>query len=163
MTNIEQSPNELLSMCLSYLDFYNIYEIFFHLNFRFNQLIRYETKLHLHLSSIPSGNFLQFCYQLNQYTKTTRNYPYTLIAEDKHKLKLILEDEFFTESFSKLRTLILSNIDSHTLAFIIFDCPTKLYENLENFALLENITEDNRQSRYNLECKNILVIINISI
>ncbi|CAF0894498.1 unnamed protein product [Adineta steineri] len=75
-----------------------------------------------------------------------------------HFDNMAVEDEFFTESFSKLRTLILSNINSHTLAFIIFDCPTKLYENLENLVLLENITENNRQSRYNLEwlCNNLI-------
>lgn len=164
MTTLEQLPNELLLVCFRYLDFYHIHQIFYHLNFRFNQLIRYETKLHLCLSSIPSGKFLRFYYELQQYMKITEQYPYTIIAENKHILKLILEDDFFTtESFSKLRSLILSNIDSHTLGSIIFDYPTKLYENLENLSLLENVTECNQESRYDINCKNILAIINMSI
>ncbi|UJR11929.1 hypothetical protein I4U23_016107 [Adineta vaga] len=158
MTNLEQLPNELLLLCFVYLDFYSIYEIFFHLNLRFNQLIRYRTKIHLHLPSIPSGKFFQFCYQLKQYIETTENYPCILVAESKYKLKLILEDEFFTESFSKLRSLILSNVDCQTVGFIIFDCPTKLYENLERLSLLNNVTEYDRKSRYNIEwlCNNLI-------
>jgi hypothetical protein len=156
MTTIEQFPNELILTCFSYLDFYHIYEIFFHLNTRFNQLILYQTKIHFNFSSISSRQIFTFCSQLNQLTKTSENYPYSIVAHGKHKLKLILEDDLFSETFSKLRSLTLSNTDCETICLIIFDYPTKLYENLEILNLLDNITEKNYKLKYNRECKKTL-------
>ena len=51
---------------------------------------------------------------------------------------------------------LLSNIDCETLCSIIFDYPTKLYENLENLSLLDNISEEDHKLKYNRECKNTL-------
>jgi hypothetical protein len=156
MTTIEQFPNELISMCFSYLDFYHIYEIFFHLNTRFNQLILYQTKIHFNFSSIPPRKFFLFCSHLNQLARTSENYPYSIVAHDQHKLKLILEDDLFIETFSKLRSLTLSNTNCETICLIIFDYPTKLYENLEILNLLDNIIEKNYKLKYNIECKKPL-------
>lgn len=156
MTSIEQLPNELLSMCFVYLDFYHMYTTFFHLNQRFNQLIRYQTRIHLHLSSIPSREFVTFCSQLNQLVRTSENYPNSIATHDKHKLKLLFEDDFFTGTFSRIRSLTLSNMDCETICSIIFDYPTKLYENLESLSLLDNIIEEDHKLKYNKECKNTL-------
>jgi hypothetical protein len=129
-------------MCFTYLDFYNIYEIFFSLNKRFNQLIQYQTKLHIDLSSIPHRKFLTFCFQLKQLISTSQNYPLSILANDKHKLNLILEDDLFTETFSKLKSLTLSNMDSTTIYSMIFDSTTNLYQSLERLSLVDEIIEE---------------------
>ncbi len=142
ITKFEQLPNELILACLTYLNFYKIYEIFYCLNQRFNQLIPYQTKIHVDLSSIPSRQFLTFCFQLKQLIITSQNYPLSILAHDKHKLNLILEDDLFTETFSKLKSLTLSNMDTETIYSMIFDYPTKLYQTLERLTLLDGIEDE---------------------
>ena len=63
ITKFEQLPNELILICFAYFDFYELYDIFSSLNQRFNQLIQYQTKIHIDLSSIPSRKFLTFSFQ----------------------------------------------------------------------------------------------------
>ncbi|CAF2691827.1 unnamed protein product [Rotaria sp. Silwood2] len=133
-------------MCFGYFDFYCLYEIFYCLNQRFKQLIQYQTKIHIDLSSIPSKNFLTFCFQLNQLITTSQNYPLSIVAHDQHKLNLILEDDLFQETFSKLKSLTLSNIDAKTIYSIIFDKPAKLYQSLERLSFLDKIKRENEGS-----------------
>jgi len=123
------------------LNFYKIYEIFYCLNQRFNQLIPYETKICLDLYSIPSRQFLTFCFQLKQFIITSQNYPLSILTDDKHKLNLILEDDLFTETFSKLKSLTLSEMDSDTIYSMIFKYQTKLYKSLERLTLRDWVKE----------------------
>ncbi|CAF3705111.1 unnamed protein product [Rotaria sp. Silwood1] len=157
ITKFEQLPNELILMCFSYFDFYYLYEIFYCLNQRFNQLIQYQTKIHIDLSLIPSRKFLTFCFQLKQLITTSQNYPLSIIAYDQQKLNLILEDDLFQETFSKLKSLTLSNIDTKTIYSIIFDKPVKLYQSLERFSLLYEISrEDERSDDIERLCSNLI-------
>ncbi|CAF4963281.1 unnamed protein product, partial [Rotaria sp. Silwood1] len=139
MTKFEQLPNELILMCFHYFDFYHLYEIFYYLNQRFNELIEYQTKIYIDLSPIPSKKFLRFCFQLNQLITASQNYPLSIVASDEHKFNLIFDD-LFKDQFSKLKSLTLSDINAATIDDIIFDEPTKLYEKLERLSLLGTIS-----------------------
>jgi hypothetical protein len=151
----EQFPNELILMCFSYFDFYELYHLFFGLNQCFNQLIQYETKMHINLSSIPSGEFLRFCFELNQFLRTTQNYPLSIIVNNECacELNLIIQDNLFKEKFSKLKLLTLSNVDANTIYSIIFEKKEKLYENLERLTLLD-IDRTADGGRFEIESKN---------
>ncbi|CAF4966436.1 unnamed protein product [Rotaria sp. Silwood1] len=157
ITKFEQLPNELLLMCFHYFDFFHLYEIFFYLNQRFNQLIQYETKIHIDLSLIPSRKFLTFCFQLNQLITTSENYPLSIVVHDKYRINLILEDDLFKDKFSKLKSLSLSNINVEIVYSIIFDKTAKLYESLEQLSLLDGIGAKHSGvfDRENLCCKLI--------
>ena len=153
MTKFEQLPNELLLMCFRYFDFYHLYEMFFGLNQRFNQLIQNQTKIHIELYLIPSGKFLTFCYQLYQLLTTSENYLLSIVALDKYRFNIIFYDDLFKDKFSKLKSLTLSNIDTRTICSIIFDRTTKLYESLEKLRLLDKISEENKHAN-DIERKN---------
>jgi len=71
---------------------------------------------------------------------TSENYPLSIHAEDKHKLYFILEEDFFQEKLSKLKSLSIANIDISTLSNAIFNEKTKLYKRLERLRLLNDIT-----------------------
>ncbi|CAF3023173.1 unnamed protein product, partial [Rotaria sp. Silwood2] len=139
MTKFEQLPNELILMCFHYFDFYHLYEIFYYLNQRFNELIEYQTKIHIDLSPIPSKKMLRFCFQLNQLITASKNYPLSIVASDEHKFNLIFDD-LFKDQFSKLKSLTLSDINAATIDDIVFDETTKLYERLERLRLLGTIS-----------------------
>ncbi|CAF3625231.1 unnamed protein product [Rotaria sp. Silwood1] len=139
MTKFEQLPNELRLMCFRYFDFYNLYEIFYYLNQRFKELIEYQTKICIYLHSIPSRKFLTFCFQLNQLITTRQNYPLSIIAHDQYKLDVMLEDDLFKATFSKLKSLTLSNIETETIYSIIFVKTAELYQRLERLNLLVKI------------------------
>ncbi|CAF3968295.1 unnamed protein product [Rotaria sp. Silwood1] len=136
-TKFEQLSNELILICFSYFDFYELYDLFFSLNQRFNQLIQYQTKMHINLSSIPSGKFFTFFFHLNRFMTTTQNYPLSIIANDKCELNVILQDDLFKEKFSKLKSLTLTNIDVEAIYSIIFEKKAELYNSLERLTLLE--------------------------
>jgi len=139
ITKFEQLPNELILSCLVYFDLYELNDIFYCLNQRFSKLIQHEIKLNINLTSIPTGKFLTFCNKLNQLLTTSQEYPLSIVADDKHKLNLILYDDLFQDKFSKLKSLKLSNIDVETIYSILFDETIKLYQTLERLSLLEGI------------------------
>jgi hypothetical protein len=151
MTKFIELPNELILMCFTYLDFYNIHKIFFCLNKRFNDLVRYQTQIFIDLSSIPSGKCLTFCLQLKQL-----NSPLSIVAHNKDKIDFILGDDLFAETFSKLKSLTLSKMDSETIYSMIFDYPTRLYQNLERLSLLDKIIEKYDGSSCDRERKRII-------
>ncbi|CAF5011038.1 unnamed protein product, partial [Rotaria sp. Silwood1] len=66
ITKFEHLPNELILICFDYFDFYWLYELFFDLNQRLNELILYQAKIYINLNSIRHGKFLAFCLKLNQ-------------------------------------------------------------------------------------------------
>ena len=105
ITKFEQLPNELILICFAYFNFYELYEIFSGLNQRFNQLIQHETKLSINLASIPQGKFLTFSIKLNQLITTSQEYPLSIVADDKHKLNLILYDDLFKDKFSQIKII----------------------------------------------------------
>ncbi|CAF1239203.1 unnamed protein product [Rotaria sp. Silwood1] len=94
------------------------------------------------LGSIPHGKFLTFCIKLNQLITTSQNYPLSIIAHDKHRFNLILEDDLFKNKFSKLKSLTLSNIDAKTIYSLIFDKTTKLNQSLERLSFLDEISRE---------------------
>ncbi|CAF4616335.1 unnamed protein product [Rotaria sp. Silwood1] len=143
ITKFEQLPNELILMCFCYFSYYHVYQMFYRLNQRFNQLIQYETKIHLELYSIPSGKFLTFCIDLNQIITTSQNYPLSIVAHDKYRFNLIFYDDLFKDKLSKVKSLTLSNIDARTIYSIIFDETIKLYQSLERLSLQNKIGEEN--------------------
>ncbi|CAF3798258.1 unnamed protein product, partial [Rotaria sordida] len=116
--------------------------MFYYLNQRFHELIKYQTKIHIDLSPIPSKKFLRFCFQLNQLITASQNYPLSIVASDEHKFNLIFDD-LFQDQFSKLKALTLSDINAETIDGIIFDETTKLYERLERLSLLGTISRGN--------------------
>ena len=130
ITTFEQFPNELILICFSYFNFYELYEIFFNLNQRFNQLIQYESKLYINLDAIPNTKLLTFYLNLNKFIEKNQNYPLSIIAHDEYKLNIIFYDDLFQDKFSKLKSLILSNITVETIYSIIFETTAKLYESL---------------------------------
>ncbi|CAF1056233.1 unnamed protein product [Rotaria sordida] len=133
-------------MCFAYLDFYSLYEIFYCLNQRFKQLIQYQTNIHINLNSIPSRKFLTFCFQVNQCIKTSQNYCLSIVVNDKYRLNLILEDDLFKDTFSKLKSLSLSTVDAGTIHSLIFNKTIKLYQRLERLNLLHEISEKHEGS-----------------
>lgn len=136
-TKFEQLSNELILMCFAYFDFYELYDLFFGLNQHFNQLIQYQTKIHINLSLIPSGKFFTFFFQLNKFITRSKNYPLSIIANAKSELNLILQDDLFKEKFSKLKSLTLSNVDANTIYSIIFETKAELCQTLERLTLLD--------------------------
>ncbi len=150
ITKFEQLPNELILICFDYFDFYQLYEIFSCLNQRLTKLIFHQAKISINLNSIPNGKFLKFCFQLNQCPTKIQNYPLSIHAEDQHKFNFILEEDLFTEKFSKLKSLSIANTDVSTLSRAIFNEKSKLYKSLERLRLLHNITG----GRYDREGKN---------
>ena len=120
--------------------------MFYNLNQRFNQLIQYQTKIHLVFHSIPSGKFLTFCIDLNQILTINQNYLLSIVAIEENKFNLIFYDNLFKDKFSKLKYLTLSNIDATTISSVIFDETIKLYQNLERLSLLNKIGEDTEYS-----------------
>jgi hypothetical protein len=154
-TKFEQLSNELILMCFAYFDICELYHLFFGLNQCFNQLIQYETKMQINLSSIPSGEFLTFSFELNQFITTTQNYPLSIIANDECKceLNLILQDNLFKQKFSKLKSLTLSNVDANTIYSIIFEKKAELYQNLERLTLLD-IDRTADGGRFSVQSKN---------
>ncbi|CAF1068418.1 unnamed protein product [Rotaria sp. Silwood1] len=103
------------------------------------KLIEYQTKICIYLHSIPSRKFLTFCFQLNQLITTRQNYPLSIIAHDQYKLDVMLEDDLFKATFSKLKSLTLSNIETETIYSIIFVKTAELYQRLERLNLLVKI------------------------
>ncbi|CAF3039752.1 unnamed protein product [Rotaria sp. Silwood2] len=157
MANFEYLPNELILKCFSYLDFYNLYEIFFCLNQRFKQLILYQTRVQIDLCLVPHEKLPTFCCHLNQLITTNQNYAPSLVADDKYKLNLIFENDLFKETFSKLKSLTLSNIRVKTVYNIVFDETIKIYEKLERLCLRRKITEEPGGSNYtDLLCCNLI-------
>jgi hypothetical protein len=144
ITKFEQLSNELILIVFDYFDFYQLYEIFSYLNQRFMKLILHQSKISIDFNSIPDGKFLKFCLHLHQCLKTSQNYPLSIHADDQHKFTLILKEDFFTEKFSKLKSLSIAYIDISTLSQAIFNEKTKLYKSLERLHLLHNITGSGR-------------------
>ncbi|CAF2721641.1 unnamed protein product [Rotaria sp. Silwood2] len=152
ITKFEQLSNELILICFSYFNFYELYETFSNLNQRFNHLIQYESKLYINLDLVPNTKFLTFCLNLNQFIATSQNYPLSVIAHDKYKLNVIFYDDLFKDKFSKLKSLTLSNITIETIYSIIFETAAKLYESLRRLSLLDEIsTEDKREEDNNIQ------------
>ncbi|CAF4391889.1 unnamed protein product, partial [Rotaria sp. Silwood2] len=118
-------------MCFNYFDFYQLYETFFCLNQRFNKLILYDAKIHVDLGAIPNGKFLTFCFNLNQLTNTSKNYPLSIRADDEYQFNIFFEDDLFKDKFFQLKLLIINNIKLATISNIIFDKKIKLYETLQ--------------------------------
>ncbi|CAF4335264.1 unnamed protein product [Rotaria sp. Silwood2] len=159
ITKFEQLSNELILICFSYFNFYELYETFSNLNQRFNHLIQYESKLYINLDLVPNTKFLTFCLNLNQFIATSQNYPLSVIAHDKYKLNVIFYDDLFKDKFSKLKSLTLSNITIETIYSIIFETAAKLYESLRRLSLLDEIsTEDKREEDNNIQklCNNLI-------
>ena len=152
ITTLEQLPTELILLCFDYFEFYQLYEAFSCLNQRFTQLIVRQAKIYIDLNLIPNGKFLKFCFQLNQCLTISHNYPLSIHTEVQHRFNLILEEDFFTEKWSKLKSLSVANIDVQTLSHAIFNEKTKLYQSLERLRMLHNITADH----YEKEGKNRL-------
>ncbi|CAF3875068.1 unnamed protein product, partial [Rotaria sp. Silwood1] len=156
-TKFEQLPNELILICFSYFDFYELCNLFFGLNQRFNQLIQYQTKMHINLSSIPSGKFFTFFFHLHRFMTTTQNYPLSIIANDTCELNVILQDDLFKEKFSKLKSLTLTNIDVEAIYPIIFEKKAELYNSLERLTLLEmDCTADGGRFAIENLCNNLI-------
>ncbi|CAF3116981.1 unnamed protein product [Rotaria sp. Silwood2] len=127
-------------MCFNYFDFYQLYETFFCLNQRFNKLILYDAKIHVDLGAIPNGKFLTFCFNLNQLTNTSKNYPLSIRADDEYQFNIFFEDDLFKDKFFQLKLLIINNIKLATISNIIFDKKIKLYETLQQLSLMEDIS-----------------------
>ncbi|CAF4683260.1 unnamed protein product [Rotaria sp. Silwood2] len=127
-------------MCFNYFDFYQLYETLFCLNQRFNKLILYEARIHVDFGAIPNGKFLTFCFNLNQLTNTSKNYPLSIRADNEDQFNIFFEDDLFKDKFSKLKSLTINDIKLATLSNIIFDKKIKLYETLERLSLMENIS-----------------------
>jgi len=138
-------------MCFNYFDFYQLHQIFFCLNQRFNKLILYDAKIHIDFSSIPNGKFLTFCFNLNQLINTNKNYPLSIRADGEYRFDIFFEDDLFKDKFSKLKSLTICNIKLTTLRNIIFDKTIKLYETLERLSLMEDISGEN----YEIEGKKL--------
>ncbi|CAF1226836.1 unnamed protein product [Rotaria sordida] len=138
-TKFEDLPNELILICFNYFDFYQLYEIFFCLNQRFNKLILYDAKIHVDFGTIPNGKFLTFCFNLNHLKNTSGNYPLSIRADNEHQFNIFFEDDLFKDKFSKLKSLTLNNIKLATLSNIIFDKTIKLYKTLERLSLMKDI------------------------
>jgi hypothetical protein len=144
-TKFEDLPNELILLCFNYFDFYWLYELFFCLNQRFNELISYQTKLCINFRSIPHGQFLTFCLKLNKLIKTNKDNPLSITTDDEHKLNFLLEDDLFKDQFSKLKSLTISQIKVETLYDIIFGENTNLCETLERLSLLNDISGEKHE------------------
>ena len=148
MTRFEQLPNELVLMCFRYLDFYHLCGIFSCLNRRSNQLIQHQANIHIDLDGIPPGKFLTFCFssQMDQFKLSSQNGVLSMVANDKHKLNILLDDDLLHETFSKLKSLSLSNMSAGTTYSMIFDKAAKIDQNLERLSLLQEISEDDFRS-----------------
>ncbi|CAF1303630.1 unnamed protein product [Rotaria sp. Silwood1] len=88
---------------------------FFSLNQRFNKLILYDAKIHVDFGAIPNGKFLTFCFNLNQLTNTSKNYPLSIRADNEYQFNIFFEDDLFKDKFSKLKSLIINDIKLATL------------------------------------------------
>ncbi|CAF1307912.1 unnamed protein product [Rotaria sordida] len=137
ITKFEQLPNEMILICFSYLSFYWLYETFSCLNQRFNKLILQQTKNSIDLDSIPDENILTFCFKLNNFLRITKNYPLSISTYNEQRFTLIMKDNLFQDKFSKLKSLILSDIHAEPIFNAIFDRRTKLYKTLQRLTLQE--------------------------
>ncbi|CAF1468189.1 unnamed protein product [Adineta steineri] len=154
ITQFEQFHDELILKCFDYLDFNCLYDIFYNLNQRFRRLIESKRKIQINFNSIPSNNFLRFCFQINQYIKRDENYSLSILTDNKCRLNLILEDDLFKEISLKLKSLSLSNIDAETINSLIFNKTLKLYKRLERLNLFKKISEKHEGSN-DIECKSL--------
>ncbi|CAF3244605.1 unnamed protein product [Rotaria sp. Silwood2] len=136
ITKFEQFPNELLLICFDYFDYYGLCQSFFGLNQRFDQLITYESKIHMDLESIPEQYFLTYCIQFHHLVMKSGKFPLSFQTNDQYRLDLMFADYFFKDKFSKLKSLTLQNIKVDSVYEFIFDKDTKLYENLQRINLM---------------------------
>ncbi|CAF4935467.1 unnamed protein product, partial [Rotaria sp. Silwood1] len=140
ITKFEHLPNELILICFDYFDFYWLYELFFDLNQRLNELILYQAKIYINLKSIRHEKFLAFCLKLNQLIIISQNYPLSIHTWSEDRFNLIFNDDLTKDKFSKLKSISISNIKVTTLNYILFDETIKLYETLERLSLESEIS-----------------------
>lgn len=151
VTKFEAMPNELISMCFGYFDFYCLHKSFSSLNQRFQQLMAHQAKLYINLNSVPDQKFLTFCFQLHQFLATSPNSPVSLETYDEQQFSLLLMDDLFQDRFSKLKSLSLADIKVTTLFCTLLHSESKLCESLERLDLMcdTSVTDYDVESRRN--------------
>ncbi|UJR18954.1 hypothetical protein I4U23_022083 [Adineta vaga] len=156
LTKFEQLPNELILRCFSYLDFLQVYELFYNLNQRFHQLIRHESKLYINLDAVSETKRLTFYLNLNEFITTSQNYPISVTTHDEYNLRIIFYDDLFKDKLYNIKSMILSNIKVETIYSIIFETTEQLYENLRQLKLLNGISTKHKDGKIQKLCNNLI-------
>ena len=147
ITIFEQLPNELIVLCLNYLTFVDLYESFFGLNQRLNQLLL--SKPTIYIDSIPETHFLTHCLKLSHFLSRSQNDLLALQSYDENQFKLIMKDHLFKDKFSRLKSLTLNSIHADLIYDVIFNEEMKLYDILERLLLIEVSEEEEHGSAVN--------------
>ncbi|CAF1069821.1 unnamed protein product [Adineta ricciae] len=153
-TKFEHLPNELIVLCLSYLTFFELYESFFGLNQRLNQLLL--SKPTIYIDSIPETQFLTHCFNLSHFLSQSQNGLLALRSYDENQFKLIMKDHLFKDKFSRLKSLTLNSIHADSIYDVIFNEEMKLYDILERLFLSEVSEEEEHGSAVNRLCNRLI-------
>ncbi|CAF1185479.1 unnamed protein product [Adineta ricciae] len=153
-TKFEQLPNELIVLCLNYLTFFDLYESFFGLNQRLNQLLL--SKSTIYIDSIPETHFLTHCFNLSHFLSQSQNDLLALRSYDENQFELIMKDHLFKDKFSRLKSLTLNNIHADSIYDVIFNEEMKLYDILERLFLSEVSEKDEHGSAVNRLCNRLI-------
>jgi hypothetical protein len=150
ITKFEQLPNELILLCFSYFTFYELYETFFCLNQRLNQLLLSKASIYINLNnSIIETSFLTFCYKLHDYLRQSKNDFLAMTSYNEIRFNIIMKDDLFQDKFAKLKSLALHDIHADSIYNAIFDQRLNLYERLERLILHEVSEEEEHGSDVN--------------
>lgn len=142
-TKFDDLSDSILLKLFEYFDVYQLYQVFFNLNQRFQQLIRTQAKIFIDLDSFGYNRFLFFCVQLHQIIHSNSPLSISCKENTKTKLSLFLLDDLFVNRFSQLKSLNIQNMD--TLAFhslFFFDGNIKIYETIERLTLSLETSSD---------------------
>ncbi len=132
----ELLPNEILLECLGYLNIFEIFYSFNHLNDYFNQFIR-TIPLRLNLKNIRKSIFDQICRFLI-FNPDAKNQVYSLQLSNKNTCDQIetFLSYFSLEQFSRLQSLILIEVRNENMSKLNFMLP--LISQLSSFHLLDS-------------------------
>ncbi|CAF1071168.1 unnamed protein product [Adineta steineri] len=137
ITKFEQFSDELISMCFNYFHFYELYNTFFFLNQRLNQLLLHKINIPIDFDSVPSENLLTFCFQLHGFLSRSQNHSLAISTCDEHRLNLIMNDSLFQDKFNKLKSLTLFDHHEYPVSNVRFSERMDLYQTLERLTLHE--------------------------
>jgi len=132
----ELLPNELVIECFEFLDIFDIFYSFNHLNNHFNQLIR-TIPLHLHFQHSQKSLFDKIC-QFLLVNSDVKNQVYSLELSNKNTCGQI--DAFLSifslDEFSRLQSLTLTEVKNENIGKLKSTLP--LIPQLSSFHLIDS-------------------------
>lgn len=169
MMKLELLPNEILLTCFGYLHCMEMFYSFNNLNYRFNQLIRSLSKIHIHNQFEQKKHFNKFCMLMMNEPELKKKI-YSIEMSNRPFINDISNflSSFPLNEFPHLEILSLKNMDHDikrpiysmlplmtelTDFHIVFNkCkPTEVYP-LSSFSKLRKITINKLDTNVKLEC-----------